>query len=434
LYANVIPAANLTSANSGTALVDAVDSLTVAAPDWVLTKTALNAPFFPSQTNAQYELSARNIGNANALLGQLLTVTDTFPLGITPVSVTAAGWTCTITAPIVSCTRSDALATGASHPPIVITASVASTATGSVTNSATVEGGGDNNPANNTVTATTDILKSPLISKSFAPTATQVNQAAQLTIELNNTNTVALLNAAFSDTLPAGITLAAAPAPVTNCGGTVTAASLGSIVSGANMTIPTAGCFVRVNVVAINPGVYTNVIPVGGLTTSNGGASQVAAQAVLQVAAPDLTIAKRSNSVFWRGQTSGATYTLSVTNIGGAATTNTVTVLDTLPSGLTPTLAQGTGWSCSIAGQLVSCQRTGILLDSLAVGASYPDITISIVVARDAALSIVNTTTVSGGGEAPAVMSNNSANDIVVVNANPIVRKSFSPSTLLPAP
>ena len=52
--------------------------------------------------------------------------------------------------------------------------------------------------------------------------------------------------------------------------------------------------------------------------------------------APDLTITKTHSGNFTQGQT-GATYTLTVSNVGAVSTSGTVTVTDTLPAGLTAT-------------------------------------------------------------------------------------------------
>src|SRR5438067_2179287 len=54
---------------------------------------------------------------------------------------------------------------------------------------------------------------------------------------------------------------------------------------------------------------------------------------------PDLTLAKSHADPFVRG--SAGTYTLTVSNAGGSATSGTTTVTDTLPAGLTPTVASG---------------------------------------------------------------------------------------------
>ncbi|MEX1057906.1 MAG: hypothetical protein WED11_09245, partial [Natronospirillum sp.] len=61
-----------------------------------------------------------------------------------------------------------------------------------------------------------------------------------------------------------------------------------------------------------------------------------------------------------------AQYELVVTNFGPDDTSKTITVTDTLPDGLTPVSAIGTGWSCGISGQDMSCTRP----TALAEGAS----------------------------------------------------------------
>jgi uncharacterized repeat protein (TIGR01451 family) len=120
----------------------------------------------------------------------------------------------------------------------------------------------------------------------------------------------------------------------------------------------------------------------------------------------DLTIAKFHLSDFTQGQT-GATYTITATNSGSAATSGMVTVTDTLPVGLTPTAPNGAvnGWTCGIAGQTVTCTRS----DALAAGGSYPAITLTVDVATNAAAAVTNTADVSGGGEANT--ANNTASD-----------------------
>src|SRR5689334_13834700 len=90
------------------------------------------------------------------------------------------------------------------------------------------------------------------------------------------------------------------------------------------------------------------------------------------------------------------------------ATTGTVTVSETLPTGLSLVSMAGTGWTCS----LNTCSRA----DVLAAGASYPAITVTVNVAANASSPQVNAVAVSGGGSAAA-----SATDSTVVNVNPAV-------------
>src|SRR5207248_10450754 len=55
---------------------------------------------------------------------------------------------------------------------------------------------------------------------------------------------------------------------------------------------------------------------------------------------------------------------ISTTGAGGGSTSGTVTVADTVPAGLTPTAATGSGWSCGISGQVATCTRSDALAAS----------------------------------------------------------------------
>ena len=129
-----------------------------------------------------------------------------------------------------------------------------------------------------------------------------------------------------------------------------------------------------------------------------------------QTSAPDLTVSKTHSGNFVRGQT-GATYTITSTNIGGAATSGAVTVTDTLPGGLTAASMSGTNWNCTLA--TLTCTRG----DTLAAGASYPAITLAVDVAGNAPASVTNTVTSSGGGETNT--GNNTGSDITTINSPP---------------
>lgn len=123
----------------------------------------------------------------------------------------------------------------------------------------------------------------------------------------------------------------------------------------------------------------------------------------------DLAITKSHSGNFLVG-TNGF-YTLNVTNNGPNSTSGTITVTDTLPTGLTYVSATGTGWSCSAAGQTVTCTRS----DTLASGASEPAITLNVSVGAAASPSVTNTATVSSGSF-DNVSGNNTANDVTTVN------------------
>ena len=162
----------------------------------------------------------------------------------------------------------------------------------------------------------------------------------------------------------------------------------------------------------------TAMVSAGGDVNSNNNS---ASDPTTIVAVADLTLTKTHTGSFLQGQI-GATYTLTVSNIGGGPTSGAVTVTDTVPTGLTPTAAAGAGWVCDIAGQAVSCTRA----DALNAGASYPAITLTVNVAPAAPPSLTNTARVSGGGEINT--ANNTARDITTIGpgADLTITKSHS--------
>lgn len=141
-------------------------------------------------------------------------------------------------------------------------------------------------------------------------------------------------------------------------------------------------------------------------------------------AAPDLIVLKTHTGNFAQNQT-GATYTITVQNVGSAATSGTVTVVDTVPTGLTATVIDGTGWSCTLSTK--TCTRS----NSLSAGTSYPPITLTVDVASNAPATVTNSVTVSGGGESNT--TNNTANDSTNITpsggGSPTFTYSVAPNT-----
>jgi large repetitive protein len=131
--------------------------------------------------------------------------------------------------------------------------------------------------------------------------------------------------------------------------------------------------------------------------------------------APDLSLAKsHSPSSFAAGSATGY-YTLTPSNVGALPTLGSVTVVDTLPAGITlAQLPSGSGWSCSgaVGASSFSCSSS----DVIAAGGTGPVIQARVAVASGLDGQIlINTATISGGGE-PAILSgNNTASDAVAV-------------------
>ena len=102
----------------------------------------------------------------------------------------------------------------------------------------------------------------PQLDKSFAPVNQTVGQTSTLTFTITNTTDMAAKSGwSFTDTLPAGLTLATPASASTTCpAGSVTAASGGSTVaiSGGGLTAGMASCKVTVAVTSNVIGTYTN--------------------------------------------------------------------------------------------------------------------------------------------------------------------------------
>jgi uncharacterized repeat protein (TIGR01451 family) len=248
--------------------------------------------------------------------------------------------------------------------------------------------------------ATTDrlvVLAPPTVAKSFSPANLPALEPSTLTITLGNPNTSAITLAAdLVDTLPAGVTVAT-PSVI---GGTCASASVtatagsGSVTFANGASIAAGGCTITVVVRAASAGTYVNTIGAGALQTSTG-VNALPASATLTAGPPllpSLVITKTHAGNFSQGQ-AGATYTITVSNTGTAATSGAVTVTDVLPAGLTATAISGAGWTCTLA--TLSCTRS----DALAFGASWPAITLTVDVSQTAPLSLTNVVNATGGGD-----------------------------------
>ncbi|GHJ41990.1 hypothetical protein Sm713_75990 [Streptomyces sp. TS71-3] len=125
------------------------------APDLAISKSNSPAMFSQGQNDATFTVRVTNVGDRPT--SGTVVVADEIPAHLDFVSSTADGWSCSGSA-TRSCTRSDALAPGASYPPITIKVSVANglgvgeDPAAHITDTATVSGGGDVDPSNDSAT------------------------------------------------------------------------------------------------------------------------------------------------------------------------------------------------------------------------------------------------------------------------------------------
>jgi uncharacterized repeat protein (TIGR01451 family) len=357
-------------ADSGFGMASQAFSITVESFAPLLSISSVHSgSFTPGQGAATYSLTVGNWVAAGPTVGAV-TVTETVPSGLTLVAMAGTGWTCAALGN--TCTRSDALAPGASYPPITVVVNVASNAASPQVNQVSVSGGG----TSGTVSAT----DSTTITQSGpAPTALSISTASPLA--------PATVGVTYSQTLAAS-------------GGTPP--YTWSVASGAlpgGLSLSTSG------VLSGTPsatGTFTFTASVAD--SASGTATESLTLTVSPAAsagAPQLSIVSSHTGSFAQGQ-NGDTYTVTVSNAASAgATSGTVTVTESLPSGLTLISMAGTGWYCDFG--------VCTLGDTLAAGASYPPITVTVNVASNAASPQLNQVSVSGGGSATASATDSTA-------------------------
>ena len=122
-----------------------------------------------------------------------------------------------------------------------------------------------------------------------------------------------------------------------------------------------------------------------------------------------LSVVEAHAGAFTQGQ-AGPTYTVTVMNTGAGPTSGTVTLTDTVPSGMTLVSMSGTGWTCP-GTAANNCTRS----DPLNGAVSFPPLTVTVNVALNAATPLSNSVTVSGGGSA----SNSYSDSTVIIAQSP---------------
>jgi uncharacterized repeat protein (TIGR01451 family) len=300
----------------------------------------------------------------------------------------------TVTAATVGGSANASIDNGSNDPdgdPVTITQSPAGPYPHGVTNVrlTVVDASGATAQASANVTVQDPTLADMTITKSHVGNFSQGQVGATYTIAVKNSGTGATAGQVnMVDTLPASMTATA----LTGTGWTCVLATVScsrSDVLGVGLSYQQIT--LTVTVAANAPALVTNTATVSGGGETNL-ANDVANDPTTITQFADLTVTVAHAGNFVQGQV-GATYTLTVNNIGNAATTAAVSVSDTIPAGLTATAISGTGWVCTLG--TVSCTRA----DVLNAGASYAAITVTVTVAGNAPALVTNSATVSGGGE-----------------------------------
>lgn len=380
----------------------------VVAPEVTVTMSA-NPASFVVGVFASYTLQLTNTGTVATTA--VATITDVIPVGLTigalPAGCAAAGQT-------VTCSVPAAMVPGASTGFLIPVTATAAAPT-SVTNTATVTGGGDAAcpAAARCSSSVTTVVNRPqlTLSKAAGAASMAVGTPASFTLALVNTGTAATTAASIiSDPFPTGLTVGALPLGCTAAAQTVTCSVATGLAAGggSSFVIPVTPTLAAAN------SITNTATASGGGDATCPAATRCSASAgpVAITGLSDLTISKTHAGNFAAGQV-GASYAITVSNIGvgdklaGAA----VTVTDTPSSALTIRAIGGTGWTCAT---LTSCTRSDILPS----GASYPPISVTVDVAFLASTPQLNSATVVTSASEMNTGNNAASDSTTIVAGN----------------
>jgi uncharacterized repeat protein (TIGR01451 family) len=344
----------------------------------------------------RYSIDVTNLG-PNTASG--ITVSNSLPAGnVTFVSASGSGWTCLPAGQLVTCTRPSLLVGAA--PTITITV-LAPSESAILSNTATVTStSSDLEPANNTAMVLTEVLSAADLSVAMVDSPDPVTTTGTLsyTVTTSNAGPSLATDVVVTTQLPPGAEFQSA-----------TGISWACEVLGQQVTCETSqmviGAAPAITIVTSAPGVdgsITATSVISSATTDPASANNAASQATVVNAPSDLALAL-SASPSPVPAASTLTYTIGITNLGPRDATNLV-VTNRLPDGDVLFLgASGIGWTCALAGQIVTCTRPLLL-----VGAA-PSIAIQIKT-PDVDGTLIDTASVSAS-TADLDLANNSASD-----------------------
>lgn len=317
-----------------------------------------------------WTVSTRNLGPNEA---GSITLTDNLPGALTYVStVSAPGWSCGVSGQVVTCTRA-AAPVGLPLPDVVIRTKVTDVVTGTVVNAATIGSStvSDPFPDNNKTTGTVKVTPGADLSvgKSVSPNPVIGGQNATFTLRPRNSGPFNAESVTVSDTLPDGFTFVSASGSGWSC------SASGQIVT-CNRSAYAVSAADDISITALAPSVtqstdFNNIAVITSSTPDPDSTNNTANLAFTVVAdGRDLALTKTKtpNPV---AQNAMITSRLSVRNHGPRdAPAGSVRVTDTLNLAAegygypqpTPTVFfSGTGWSCSLSGNVVTCDYANAL-------------------------------------------------------------------------
>ena len=411
--------AQLTDPNY-TAPISNTATVTVVAPPTI--SKAFGAASIPLNGQTSLSFTIQN-SNTSTLTG--IGFTDALPAGLivsTPSNgLTGSCGSGTITATAGSSAISLSGATLAASAMCTFSVNVTGTAAGTqnnTTSSVTSNEGG----SGNTASASIAVVAPPSIAKAFGASNVALNGTTSLTFTITNpaANTVAEAGVAFTDALPAGLTVPTTGAQPA-CGGGVLTTTAPTTITLTGGSISTgSNCQFSVTVTGATNGVKNNTT--GAVTSTNGGTGNTAMASITVALPPTITKAFGASSIPLNS-TSSLAFTIANPNTATGLTG--VAFTDTLPAGTI--VASGTLTACG-GGTLTTNASPGTISLSGGTIAASGSCTFGVTVTGATAGVWNNTTGAVTSNEGGTGTTSNTATITVV--APPTIGKVFGAGSI----
>jgi len=406
----------------------------VNVPDLATTKS-ISSSTFSNGLAASYRIAVKNVGTA-ATSGTT-TVTDQLQPGFlnSPV-VSGTGWSCSISgSSLVTCTRSDALAAGASFPNIGISVpSLDRPVNSTISNTASASTALDGDPTNDESTVSTvtgagvsTIPVSVIADYPEVLPGNTVGVTAQFTNNGPSTATNPVLK--MEAMSPEGDVRATGFTVTSSDGSVVKADCVLSQLDGQPAVVTCSpdslarGVNVEIKIVfRPSPATALDSFDVKGTSSADNFTSGPAdaTETVNVIPTSDLQITK-SSDVSAVDPLGTVTFTIEVTNNGPKATDAILDIRDALPVGLTAVSANwaddasGAG-ACAILGRSIECSKAAGPIEPPS-GSGIKKITVTVVATADAGAHglLINTATADAGPRDVDLSNNEASADVTVL-------------------